>query len=67
MSMDVVYSHNAGDIPSIINSNDPKFTNQSIGIHWYAGSPLWKDFVNKTNGGLENLPNSIIGNLLKNG
>jgi hypothetical protein len=65
MSMDVVYSHNAGDIPNIINSNDSKFTTESIGLHWYAGSPLWKDFVNKTNGGLENLPDSIIGNLLK--
>jgi hypothetical protein len=64
MSMDVVYAHNAGDIPDIINGNNPKFTDKSIGLHWYAGSPLWKDFINKTNGGLENLPNSIIGNLL---
>lgn len=66
ISMNVVYAHNASDIPNIINSNDAKFTDESIGLHWYAGSPLWKDFVNKTNGGLENLPDSIIGNLLKN-
>lgn len=65
MSMDVVYSHNAGDIPNIINGTEVKFTNESIGLHWYAGSPLWKEFINKTNGGLENLPNSIIGNLLR--
>lgn len=66
MSMNVVYAHNAGDIEEIINGVQSKFTNESIGLHWYAGSPLWKDFINKTNGGLENLPNSIIGNLLKN-
>jgi hypothetical protein len=66
MSMDVVYSHNAGDIPNIINGTESKFTNESIGLHWYAGDPRWKEFINKTNGGLENLPNSIIGNLLKN-
>jgi hypothetical protein len=64
MSMDVVYSHNAGDVPDIINSPQDKFTNESIGLHWYAGSSLWKDFINKTNGGLENLPNTIIGKLL---
>ena len=66
ISMDVVYAHNAGDVPNIINGIYPKFTNESIGIHWYAGSPLWKDFINKTNGGLNNLPDSIIGDLLKN-
>lgn len=66
ISMDVVYAHNAGDIPTIINSSNQKFTNESIGLHWYAGSPLWKDFINKTNGGLDNLPNTVIGNLLKN-
>jgi len=64
MSMDVVYSHNAGDIPNIIGGSQSKFTNESIGLHWYAGSPLWKDFINTTNGGLENLPDSIIGKLL---
>jgi len=66
ISMDVVYAHNAGDVRNIINGIRPKFTNESIGVHWYAGSPLWMDFINKTNGGLNNLPDSIIGNLLKN-
>ena len=65
MSMDVVYSHNCGDIPTIINGTEDKFTNQSIGLHWYAGDPAWAKFITKTNGGLENLPNTIIGNLLK--
>jgi len=66
MSMDVVYSHNCSNIPNIINGNEPKFTKESIGLHWYGGDPLWVDFITKTNGGLENLPDSIIGNLLKN-
>jgi len=66
MSMDVVYSYNAGDIPSIIYDNKNKFTEDSIGIHWYAGDPRWTDFINKTNGGLINLPKSIIGKILEN-
>lgn len=67
LSMDVVYAYNAGDIPEIINGIPPatKFTENSIGLHWYAGSPLWKDFLNITDGGQINLPNTIIGNLIK--
>lgn len=65
MSMDVVYSHDCGVVPDLINGNEPKFTDESIGLHWYGGAPLWSDFISKTNGGLENLSNSIIGNLLK--
>lgn len=66
MSMDVVYPHDASNIESILDTNTPKFTDETIGLHWYAGSPIWKDFMNRTNGGLDNLPNNVIGNLLKN-
>jgi len=65
ISMDVVYAHDAGHIEDIVNTNQPKFTEESIGIHWYGGSPIWKNFIITTNGGLNNLPDNIIGNLLK--
>jgi hypothetical protein len=66
ISMDVVYPHDATYFPEILNKNITRFTEKTIGMHWYAGSPLWKDFLTQTNGGLVNLPNNIIGNLLKN-
>jgi hypothetical protein len=65
MSMDVVYPHDATYFPEILNQSQTRFTDKTIGMHWYAGSPLWKDFLVRTNGGLDNLPNNIIGNLLK--
>jgi len=65
IDMDVVYAHDATYFPEILSNATPKFTEHSIGLHWYGGSPLWKDFLQKTNGGMYNLPNTIIGNLLK--
>lgn len=66
ISMDVVYAHDATHLDKIINGNETRFTSESIGIHWYAGAPEWSDFMKSTNGGLTNLPDNIIGNLLKN-
>jgi len=66
ISMDVVYSHDATYFPEILSQDKTKFTEKSLGLHWYAGSPLWRDFIKMTNGGLKNLPNNVIGNLLKN-
>jgi len=65
MSMDVVYSHDATYFPEILSQDKTNFTSTSLGLHWFAGSPLWKDFIKETNGGLVNLPNNVIGNLLK--
>jgi len=64
ISMDVVYSHRAGDTGELIGSNKNKFTDKSIGIHWYGGDQKWKDFLFKTDGGLTNIPDCIIGDLL---
>ena len=63
--MDAVYSNDADDVPSIYDGSPPKFTPNSIGIHWYAGHQLSGKFLEETNGGLNNLPNSVMGNLLK--
>ena len=66
ISMDTVYAHDATYFPEILSQNKTKFTNKSLGLHWYAGSPLWRDFIEDTNGGQYNLPNNVIGVLLKN-
>ena len=65
-SMDVVYPHVAGNEDKILNGKITNFTDRTLGIHWYAGHPQWKNFILQTNGGLTNLPDTLIGNLLKN-
>jgi mannosyltransferase OCH1-like enzyme len=66
IDMEAVYQHDALHIPDILNGTPARFTRNSIGIHWYAGHPLWGAFIKNTNGGLVNLPDNIIGNVLKN-
>jgi hypothetical protein len=65
LDMDVVYSHNAGSIPDFLNNVPPRFTEGSIGAHWYAGHSQWSEFFARTNGGLTNLPNNLIGNIIR--
>jgi hypothetical protein len=65
ISMDVVYAYDATYFSEILMNDKPKFTNESIGMHWFAGSPIWRDFLIQTDGGLNNLPDNIIGNILK--
>lgn len=65
MKMDTVYCNNADDISAIYDGTLPKFTENSIGIHWYAGHQMSGNFLRETNGGLDNLPDNVLGNLLK--
>jgi len=65
ISMDAVYTHDASHVTELINGTLPQFTPGSIGCHWYAGHSLWGKFLTETNGGKDNLPDCIIGNLLK--
>lgn len=65
IEMDAVYAHDALHVKEILGNGTPMFTDKSIGIHWYAGNPLWANFIKDTNGGLENIPDSIIGNVIK--
>jgi mannosyltransferase OCH1-like enzyme len=64
--MDVVYAHDATYFAEILTNAKPKFTKESIGLHWYAGASLWKDFLERTDGGRQFIPNSIIGNIIIN-
>lgn len=66
LDMDVVYAHNCHNVGELIKNGIPRFTENSIGCHWYAGNSIWGDFLNKTHGGVDNLPNNIIGNLIRN-
>ncbi len=66
ISMDVVYSHRAGETEDLLNPNkSPNFTHKSLGIHWFGGDLAWKNFLIDTDGGQYNVPDCIIGNLLK--
>jgi hypothetical protein len=63
---DAVYSMGAANKTDIYNGAKPKITTNTIGIHWYGGCALSGKFLQETNGGLMNLPNNVLGNLLKN-
>ena len=65
ISMEAVYAHDGQHIPELYDGTKPRFTFGSIGCHWYGGHPLSGEFLRATNGGKTNLPNNIIGNLLK--
>ena len=65
IDMDAVYAHDAMKIPDILNGTPSRFTDASIGIHWYAGHPLWGKFIKDTNGGKGDLEDNIIGNVLR--
>jgi hypothetical protein len=67
IGMESVYSYDANSQLDILRAGTPKFTQGSIGCHWYGGHKMWEQFIRDTDGGLKNLPNNIIGNLLKNG
>jgi len=67
IGMEAVYSYNANTQVEILGNKPPVFTNGSIGCHWYGGHRMWDKFMKETDGGSRNVPDSIIGNLLKNG
>jgi len=64
IGMEAVYAHNAHQVKELFG-NSPRFTENSIGCHWYGGNTLWPDFWNKTAGREKNLPECIISNLIK--
>jgi len=65
IGMEAVYAHDAFHVKELIGNLPARFTDNSIGVHWYAGHPIWEKFIKDTNGGLTNLPDSIIGSILK--
>lgn len=67
IGMSSVYSHDANHVHELLDGSLPRFSNGTIGVHWYAAHPIWEDFLKKTNGGLINLEDNIIGNILRYG
>lgn len=66
IGMDAVYAHDCYTVTELLKNVPARFTDRSIGCHWYAGHSMWGKFFNETHGGLDNLPNNIIGNLIRN-
>jgi hypothetical protein len=64
IGMEAVYSHNCHQVRELFGTV-PRFTEQSIGCHWYGGNEVWPDFFNKTAGGEKNLPKCIISDLIE--
>ena len=64
IGMDAVYAHNAHQVGELLRDN-ARFTEHSIGCHWYGGNAMWPDFWNKTAGGEKKLPKSIIQELIE--
>jgi mannosyltransferase OCH1-like enzyme len=67
IGMGAVYSHDANHIHELLDGSLPRFNDRAIGVHWYAAHPIWEDFLKETNGGLINLGDNIIGNILSYG
>jgi|WetSurMetagenome_2_1015567.scaffolds.fasta_scaffold00103_25 hypothetical protein len=65
IGMEAVYYYNGQHVDAIYSEERVIFDKKSIGIHWYAGHPLSGMFLNRTNGGLTNLQNSIMDKLCK--
>ena len=58
--MDVVYSYDDSKINVLFNTTDDSLiTNRTVGIHWYNGSNISKEFNN-----LYNPKDSTINNVL---
>lgn len=65
IGMEAVYAHNCHQVGELLNGSSPRFTEHSIGCHWYGGNTLWPDFFNRTAGGETNLGDNIISKLIK--
>jgi mannosyltransferase OCH1-like enzyme len=64
LPMDYIYPYNDSNINIIFNENNlEKINKNTIGIHWYNGSEISKNFLNiKNNDTMNNTINNIIKN-----
>jgi hypothetical protein len=66
VGMSAVYYYDAHNMGKIYEQGQsPKDVAGAIGCHWYAGCRQAGDFLLKTNGGKDKLPNTVLGNLIK--
>jgi len=65
LGMEAVYFYDANHTKEIFGmSTSPLDNPKSIGIHWYAGSDVAGEYLNKTNGGEENLPDCTLSRII---
>lgn len=65
IGMEAVYAYDCYQMIKSFTDLTNRFTGDSIGLHWYGALAETGKFLQETNGGLVNLPNNILGNLLK--
>ena len=63
--MDAVYAHDCHHVGELLKESTPRFTEHSIGCHWYGGNTVWPDYFNHTRGGEINLPKCLISDLIE--
>ena len=64
LSMDVVYTYDCHHVGDLLKDEPQRFTEGSIGCHWYGGNSIWGKFLNQTGGGVKNLPKCVISDLI---
>ena len=65
IGMDAVYAHDCHHVGELLKESTPRFTEHSIGCHWYGGNTVWPDYFNHTRGGEINLPRCLISDLIE--
>ena len=67
LPMDVVYPYDFNSFKELFTKTSiDRFTENTIGVHWYGGSKIAGAYLNNTNGGLNTHGNSIIDKLIRN-
>jgi hypothetical protein len=64
IGMEAVYAHDVHNVNDLLSITNKRFTEHSIGCHWYGGHQQWNEFYNKTAGGEKNLPKCLISDLI---
>ena len=66
LSMEVVYAYDANHVKELFGKSAPnRFTEKTIGVHWYGGSDIAGKYLNTTNGGLQLQGSSIIDEYIR--
>lgn len=67
LSTNVVYPLIWGPVVSkLVENIEPNFPQETIGVHWYAASPIVGSYINKvTPESLDGLENTLLGKVIK--
>lgn len=62
----VVYPYLAGEETNFFHRTRLTIPERTVGFHWFAGHPMWRNFILRTNGGLRPVQNTIIEQIINN-